>query len=210
MAFDVAWEVVCFKLTAQFPTRNLEFSADFSHTSGTHLWTLAGGTTQNPGGSAILPTAKFATANLTWGQIPPPPPRPPSVVADCTSAYVYVLATLARTVTETPMDSNRMKSLCLEVWHDGRWNRWAGSGGAGLGRTIPDPRRHVSALPPAAPLQLTYSSPTLPSADLRLCLGGRDALEEGEGTPPPPLLQGAQPVPSHCPPDGKCQLPWHL
>ena len=37
------------------------------------LWTLAGGTTQNPGGSAKSPTAKFATANLTWREIPPPP-----------------------------------------------------------------------------------------------------------------------------------------
>ena len=23
-------------------------------------------------------------------------------------------------------------------------------------------------------------------------------------------LQGAQPMPSHCPPNGKCQFPWHL
>ena len=39
--------------------------------------------------------------------------------------------------------------------------------------------------------------------------GGRDALEGGgEGTPPP--LQGAQPAPSHCPPDTKCQLQWHV
>ena len=30
----------------------------------------------------------------------------------------------------------------------------------------------------------------------------------GGGTPPPPL-QGAQPMPSHCPPDGKCQPQWH-
>ena len=27
---------------------------------------------------------------------------------------------------------------------------------------------------------------------------------------PPSLLQGAQPAPSHCPPDGKCQPQWHL
>ena len=26
----------------------------------------------------------------------------------------------------------------------------------------------------------------------------------------PPSLQGPQPMPSHCPPDGKCQLQWHL
>ena len=27
---------------------------------------------------------------------------------------------------------------------------------------------------------------------------------------PPHPLQGAQPMPSHCPPDAKCQLQWHL
>ena len=27
--------------------------------------------------------------------------------------------------------------------------------------------------------------------------------------PPPPPLQGAQPMPSHCPPDAKCQPQWH-
>ena len=32
---------------------------------------------------------------------------------------------------------------------------------------------------------------------------------EGEGGLPPPL-QGAQPMPSHCTPDAKCQLAWHL
>ena len=36
----------------------------------------------------------------------------------------------------------------------------------------------------------------------------RDALEGGELPPPP--LQGAQPMPSHCPPDGKRRLQWHL
>ena len=35
----------------------------------------------------------------------------------------------------------------------------------------------------------------------------RDA-SEGGGTPPP--LQGAQSMPSHCPPDAKCQPQWHL
>ena len=27
---------------------------------------------------------------------------------------------------------------------------------------------------------------------------------------PPPLFQGARPMPSHCPPDGKCRRQWHL
>ena len=39
------------------------------------------------------------------------------------------------------------------------------------------------------------------------CGAARDALEGGEATLPP---RGAQPTPSHCPPDGKCQLQWHL
>ena len=37
----------------------------------------------------------------------------------------------------------------------------------------------------------------------------RDALEGGTAPHPPPS-QGAQPMPSHCLPDGKCQLQWHL
>ena len=37
----------------------------------------------------------------------------------------------------------------------------------------------------------------------------RDVLEGG-GQPPPPNLQGALPMPSHCLPDGKCQPQWHL
>ena len=35
----------------------------------------------------------------------------------------------------------------------------------------------------------------------------RDALEGGRYCP---LLQGAQPMPSHCLPNPKCQLQWHL
>ena len=36
-----------------------------------------------------------------------------------------------------------------------------------------------------------------------------DGLGRGGGTPPPPL-QGAQPTPSHCPPDAEYQLQGHL
>ena len=36
---------------------------------------------------------------------------------------------------------------------------------------------------------------------------GSDALE---GVTPPPPLEGAQPMPSHCVPDAKCQPQWHL
>ena len=32
----------------------------------------------------------------------------------------------------------------------------------------------------------------------------------GRGGAPPPPLEGAQPMPSHCPPDAKCQPQWHL
>ena len=37
---------------------------------------------------------------------------------------------------------------------------------------------------------------------------GRVALEGGE--PPHRPLQGAQPTPSQCLPNGGCQLEWHL
>ena len=30
------------------------------------------------------------------------------------------------------------------------------------------------------------------------------------GEVPPPPLQGAQPMPRHCPPDAKCRPQWHL
>ena len=50
--------------------------------------------------------------------------------------------------------------------------------------------------PPVSPLPTT----TAPA---------RDALEGGE-VPPPPSLQGVQPTPDHCLPDGKRQLRWHL
>ena len=55
---------------------------------------------------------------------------------------------------------------------------------------------------------------------LYVCVGGggaKDWLEKGceqgcigrgGGTPRP--LQGVQPMPSHCPPDAKCQPQWHL
>ena len=74
---NCTWEISRFKLTAKFPTRNSGSSANLSHTSGTRcgLW-QGGGGTQNPGGSAKLPTAKFTTANLIWRN-PPPPPHPP-------------------------------------------------------------------------------------------------------------------------------------
>ena len=38
--------------------------------------------------------------------------------------------------------------------------------------------------------------------------GGREVLELG-GAPLPPL-QGAQPMPHHCPPHAKCQCQWRL
>ena len=47
-----------------------------------------------------------------------------------------------------------------------------------------------------------------------VCEGGRGrggCIGRGGGTPPPPRpLKGAQPMPSHCLPNGKCQLHWHL
>ena len=38
---------------------------------------------------------------------------------------------------------------------------------------------------------------------------GQGCIGRGGEVPPPPL-QGAQPMPSHCPPDAKCQPKWHL
>ena len=38
--------------------------------------------------------------------------------------------------------------------------------------------------------------------------GPQGCIERGE--PPPPPLQGVQPMPSHCLPDAKCQAQWHL
>ena len=42
-----------------------------------------------------------------------------------------------------------------------------------------------------------------PPSQTQGCIG------RGGGTPPAPL-EGTQPMPSHCPPDAKCQLQWHL
>ena len=36
---------------------------------------------------------------------------------------------------------------------------------------------------------------------------GQSCIIRGGGSPP---FQGAQSVPSHCSPDGNCQLQWHL
>ena len=45
-----------------------------------------------------------------------------------------------------------------------------------------------------------------------VCTGGKQHKAQKENglvsTPHP--LQGALPMPSHCPPDAKCQLQWHL
>ena len=40
-------------------------------------------------------------------------------------------------------------------------------------------------------------------------LGGLSGMR-WKGGSYPPLLQGAQPMPSHYPPDGKCLLQWQL
>ena len=77
---NFAWEISRFKLTAKF-TLLREFLAHQQYT----LWTLAGGTTQNPGGSAKFFAAKFITANLTWHE-PPPPPLSGCVTANCWSS----------------------------------------------------------------------------------------------------------------------------
>ena len=40
--------------------------------------------------------------------------------------------------------------------------------------------------------------------------GTQGCIGRGGGYPPPATLQGAQPLPSHCPPDAKCQPQWCL
>ena len=55
--------------------------------------------------------------------------------------------------------------------------------------------------------------PRGPSAHLKSeksmgIVGARNALEGGEVPPPP--LPGAQPMPSHCPPNAKRELQWRL
>ena len=63
-------------------------------------------------------------------------------------------------------------------------------------RAVPAPfLRNVCAVPP--PVGTALVGPLCP----------RDALEGGEV---PPLLEGAQPMPSHCPPAAKCRLQRHL
>ena len=84
--FNFAWEISRFKLTAKFPTRN---SGVLRDTSSAHCGLWRGGTTQNPGGSAQFPTAKFTTANLTWREIPPPPPVR-SLCGRCTTGHLRV------------------------------------------------------------------------------------------------------------------------
>ena len=85
----------------------------------------------------------------------------------------------------------------------------------------------VSRSPPhLRPLAALPSAPGAPG-DLALCIrpllsvqkppppggGGGSGTRwrgGGGGRSPPPRLQGAQPMPSHCSPDGKCQPQWHL
>ena len=60
---NFAWEISRFKWTAKFPTPNSGSFANFSHI----LWTLAGGTTPNPGAARNVPQRNPPCAK------PPPP-----------------------------------------------------------------------------------------------------------------------------------------
>ena len=91
----------------------------------------------------------------------------------------------------------------------------------GQGRGV-GPLPSLCHCPPGAPASWTFidqgppvirrrqagSNPLTFSLPLRNRV--QHALEGGKYSPPPPHLQGVQPTPSHCPPDGKCQAQWHL
>ena len=64
-------------------------------------------------------------------------------------------------------------------------------------------------IPGKPAVKVAHGADTLPMFNNELPVI-RDALEGREVAPPPPPLQGARPKPSHCPPDGKCRLEWHL
>ena len=53
------------------------------------------------------------------------------------------------------------------------------------------------------------AGPKIPTATATPAVPGRVGMHWKGGRYAPPL-QGAQPMPSHCPPDSKCQLQWHL
>ena len=71
-----------------------------------------------------------------------------------------------------------------------------GGGGHGAGRPV------------GVPWGRTAGTPDNKTAAARPPATPSDALEGGRV--PPPCIQGAQPMPSHCPPDAKCEPRWHL
>ena len=57
--------------------------------------------------------------------------------------------------------------------------------------------------PPKLKIFVSEPEPPPPPPYACVYVHPRDALEGGEV--PPPSLQGAEPMPSHCPPDAKCR-----
>ena len=68
-----------------------------------------------------------------------------------------------------------------------------------------DPNQELRMLVPA----INFMRPTINVAPFSTEVCPQEGMHWKGGGPPPPL-QGAQPMPSHCPPDTKCQPQWHL
>ena len=69
--FNFTWEISRFKLTTKFPTRNPEFSSNFSHASSTHcgLWR---GVIHSGGGLHKISHCEISHSEIDLAQTPPP------------------------------------------------------------------------------------------------------------------------------------------
>ena len=95
----------------------------------------------------------------------------------------------------------RLRPLTPSAWSQGPRRMW----GQSTARQTPGPQAH-----PHCRRALGRGSGTTPLVPQGTHgargVGGRGALDGGGGGPPsPPTLQGAQPIPSHCLADAKCQ-----
>ena len=91
--------------------------------------------------------------------------------------------------------------------------------GSVSGSRSPQRRSHPSPPPPPPELPQVCPGTAPPLHRPALCYSIEDTPPAVRAKPragmhwkggKPPPLQGARPMPSHCPPDGKCQPQWHL